>query len=50
MHYGRDATVGMDPIPTKQDVVCALTVNDEERGRDSLVFDGQIHTKDTLSF
>jgi hypothetical protein len=39
----------MDPIPTKQNVVCALAVNDKERGQDSLVSNGQIHTKDTLS-
>jgi hypothetical protein len=50
MHCGRDAAVGVHPIPTEQDVVCAFAVNDEEGGRDSLVSNGQIHTKDTLSF
>jgi hypothetical protein len=50
MHCGRDAAIGMDPIPAKQDIVCALAVDDEERGRDSVVSNGQIHTKDTLSF
>jgi hypothetical protein len=49
MHCGGDATVGMNPIPAKQDVVCALATDDEERSQDGLVSDGQIHTKDALS-
>jgi hypothetical protein len=37
---GGDAIVGMNPIPTKQDIVGTLAINDEERGRDGIISDG----------
>jgi hypothetical protein len=34
VHHGRDAAIGVDPIPPKYDSVCTLAVDDEERGWD----------------
>jgi hypothetical protein len=48
VHRGRNAAVGVNPIPPKLDGVSTLVVDDKERGGDSLASHGQIHIKDAL--
>jgi hypothetical protein len=50
VHHRRDAAVGTNPIPPKQDSACTLVVNDEERSWDSLASHSQIHVENALCF
>src|SRR6185503_2837350 len=50
MHCGRDTAVGVDPIPPKQYRICTLAVDDEERSRDRLAANCQLHVKNSHCF